>query len=150
MKYQKEVIFLLRIAIGLLFLYAGITKLTTGFTAAGYLENVASGTFKDIYLSMAGNSVVDFLVMWGEILIGLAITTGTFLRFAAFMGSLMMIMFYFSVFPPEHGYINENVIYVLVFAVLVTQGAGRYLGVDAYLERLDLVQNNKYLRYLLG
>ena len=125
-------------------------KLLGDFTASGYLLNVASGPFSTFFSGLAGSAVVDFLVIWGEILIGLALVFGVFLRFACYMGALMMTFFYLTVLPPEHGYISEHIIYILVFAVLASYGAGRYLGIDAHLEKLKVVKKNKIFKFLLG
>ena len=51
---------------------------------------------------MAGNGGVEGLVVWGQILIGIALIFGLFTRFAALAGATMMFLFYIAQFPPEH------------------------------------------------
>lgn len=148
--YKKITIVLLRIALGGLFLYSGVDKFLNGFSAAGFLNNATSGPFSGIYMSMAGSTIVDSLVMWGEISIGLALFLGVFVRLASYLGTLMMGLFYLAVLPPEHGFISEHIIYALVFAVLASFGAGRYFGLDKYIEKVDFVKKNKYFILLLG
>jgi thiosulfate dehydrogenase [quinone] large subunit len=126
-------ILLLRLALGGLFLYNGIDKLLSGFSAGGYLLNATYGPFEAIFQSMAGSSLVDLLVIWGEIGIGLTITFGVFLRLGVFCGVVILALFYFSAFPPEHGLISEHIIYILVFVLLGTTEL-RYLRLDHYLK----------------
>jgi thiosulfate dehydrogenase [quinone] large subunit len=150
-KYQRLIVLILRISLGFLFLYAGGSKLLEGFSAGGYLLNATVGPFTESFAALAGNPVVDFLVVWGEILIGLALIFGVFTRFTAIMGSLMMFLFYLSILPPENGPINEKVIYTLVFILLGIFGAGRYYGIDKYLEQTKIVKENwNIFKFLLG
>ena len=149
--FKKITLVALRIGIGLLFLYSGVDKLlSTDFTSTGFLLNATSGPFVEIYKSMANSALVDFLVVWGEILIGIALVKGFFTRFAAYMGSIMMLLFYFATLPQEHGPVSEHIIYVLVLAVVAAYGAGRYFGLDIYLEKIKFVKKNRFLRFVLG
>lgn len=148
---QKQLLLVTRLLFGILFLWSGLDKFISGFTAKGYLTNAVSGPFADIFSSMSGSYITDFLVIYGEIAIGLALITGTFIRFTALMGSLMMTLFYLSSFPPENGLISQHIIYILVFKILAVFNAGRIYGVDFYLEEMPFVKKNyKLLRYLLG
>lgn len=148
-KKQKTIILILRLALGFLFLYAGLTKMTEGFSAAGYLNNATNGPLADLFTNLAGNKIVDLLVIWGETLIGAALLMGIFLRFACAMGILQMTLFYLSSMPPEHGPINDQFIYALVFLTLAVFTAGRYYGLDAYLEKSKFFKH-KVFKYLLG
>lgn len=155
----------LRLVMGWVFLQAGLDKLLApgGWTAAGYLENaipegnpfVAMG----LWDSLAGMPLVDPLVVWGQVLIGLALLVGGFVRFAAFCGALQMILFWMSHLeggllaglPIEHGwFVSSHVVYVLLLFGLGAAGAGRILGLDKRLEDTDVVQNNRWLRLFLG
>lgn len=151
MEHRKITLLLLRITLGALFLYSGLDKLLGDFTSSGYLLNVSTGIFSEFFSQLAGSALIDFLVVWGEILIGLSLILGVFLRFACSMGILMMSFYYISVLPPEHGFITQHIIYILVFTVLASYGAGRYLGIDKYLEKLDFFsKRHKLFRFLLG
>lgn len=53
--------------------------------------------------------------------------------------------------PIEHGFlVNSNLVYVAILFGLGALGAGRLIGVDQYIEELELVENNSWLKYLLG
>ncbi|WP_232700714.1 DoxX family protein [Halobacterium wangiae] len=153
----------LRLMMGLAFFQSGVEKVLSGsFSAAGYLQNAppANGSpVADLFVSM-GNTpwFVDFVnvaVPWGEVLIGLGLIFGAFTRLAAFFGAFMMLMFYLGNWSVEHGYINGDFAYMLVFLSVAAFGAGRILGLDAYIEQYDvggrpLVERYPWTRYLLG
>lgn len=157
-------VFLLRIVMGWTMLWAGIDKLREGldglqpeWTAAGYLQNAIpeANPFRDVFVDMAGSSAVDFLVVWGMTLTGIGLLLGLFLRLSAFFAAVMMLFFWLSAwtgwFRLEHGWVvDDHLVYAVLLFGLGAFGAGRLLGLDARLERSSLVQNQPWLRYLLG
>lgn len=150
-KISQMSIFIMRLSLGALFLYSGVTKLLGGFSAEGYLLNAVSGPFEDFFASLAGFALVDLLVVYGQIGIGLSLVLGVFLRLGSVVGIIMMLLFYISSLPSEHGLIDEHIIYSIAFLILGASGAGRYLGIDKYLERVKLVKEKfKVFRYILG
>jgi thiosulfate dehydrogenase [quinone] large subunit len=146
-----------RIVIGVIFLWAGLEKLlgsgADGFSAAGFLQFGTSGTLgwpfvtgevaegtvfnptHDFWVGLAGNDglmpIVDFLVMFGQIAIGISLILGIFTRFAAAMGTLMMIFFFFAAWDFEFGIVNQHLTYAVVTFGLAVVGAGNYFGLDA-------------------
>lgn len=133
---QQRILLIARILFGLLFLNAGIEKLIDGFSAKGYLEATTYGPFAEIFQSMSGNPLVDYLVIGGEIGIGLALVFGVFLWFTAYSGSMMMMLFYLSQFPPKTGIVNMHIVYILLFFILASHNAGSYLGLQPYVDTL--------------
>jgi thiosulfate dehydrogenase [quinone] large subunit len=122
---------LLRIAIGWLFFYAGITKvLNPAWSPAGYLG--APKMFPEFYAFLASPNILPittFLSQWGLTVIGAALILGIFMRPAGVMGALMMLLFYFPVldfpYPNDHSYIvDEHIIYALVLLLLNALSAG--------------------------
>ncbi len=159
----------LRIVIAWVFLQAGLEKLFDGgvgeplaWSSAGFLENAIAeaNPLQGLFLFFAEYaSIVDPLVIFGQILIGLALLLGVFFRFAAFMGAIQMLFFWTAAwqgglaagFPVEHGYfVDSSFVYMLLLFGLGAWGAGRLLGIDRYLEETAVVRNNPWLRYLLG
>ncbi len=146
--HGKYALLALRLAVGWLYFYAGLSKfLEPGWSAAGYLK-AASGPFAQLFLSMSGSVAVDFLVKWGLLLIGLAIMAGAVTRFAAFWGVAITLLFYLSKFPPQHGLVDEHIIYIAAFIALAATGTGRLFGIDgtAFISRL--VEKVRWLRWL--
>ncbi|MBX0322523.1 DoxX family membrane protein [Halomicroarcula sp. F13] len=159
----------LRLTMGWVLLQGGLTKLVTyldataenNWTAAGYLANAIpeGNPFTGMFASMAGSPLVDMLVMWGLTLTGIGLIVGAFVRWNAFWAAVMMMMFWaaslqgglMAGLPLAHGWvIDDHVVYAALLFGLGAIGAGRILGLDAYLEQLEVVQNNAWLRALLG
>jgi thiosulfate dehydrogenase [quinone] large subunit len=49
-----------------------------------------------------------------------------------------------------HGVITGDLLGLLIFAMIATLGAGRVLGVDAYLAKTAFVKEHPRLRYFIG
>ena len=137
MKYQSLALLLLRVSLGWLFLYAGYSKFTAanGFTAKQFLLNL-QGPFAGFYQVFVGNPMVDSLVVWGEILIGICLILGVLVRFSSFWGIVMMLLFYFAQYPPAHSFIvNDQLIYALLLVYLMVSNSGHFYGFDKILEK---------------
>jgi thiosulfate dehydrogenase [quinone] large subunit len=141
--------FILRIVLGAVMLEAGLNKLISGdFSMSGYVSH-GSGPFASFFAHFASVSgALSPLVIWGEILIGLSLILGVFLRFGAFWGAIMMVLYYLPYLPPENGWISQQIIYMLVFITLLFSGSGYFLGID----RLAMKLENKWpgFRLILG
>lgn len=138
----KASVFTLRLAMGWLFFYAGITKvLNPEWSAEGYLQNAK--TFTGLYQWFASaNNIewVNLLNEWGLTLIGVSLILGAFVRCASLGGILLMALYYLPVldfpYPNLHSYlVDDHIIYLLVFVVLYTSRAGQYWGIDAWLHK---------------
>jgi thiosulfate dehydrogenase [quinone] large subunit len=140
---------ILRIVLGGAMLEAGLNKLVSGgFSMAGYVSH-GSGPFASWFTNLASVSgVLSPLVMWGELLVGVALIFGVLLRFGSFWGAIMMVLYYLPYLPPENGWISQQIIYMLVFIALIFSGSGYFLGID----RLAMNIEKKWpgLRLILG
>ena len=139
-KFKSLPLLLLRVVIGWHLLYEGINKLfTPGWTAQGYLDG-SYGFMSGLFHSLAANSslmpVIDFLNIWGLILIGTALFIGVLIRFAAVMGMLMLMMYYFA-YPPfgtslytnfegHYWIINRNLIEIVALITICFMPAYDY------------------------
>ncbi|MDL5362037.1 DoxX family protein [Halalkalicoccus sp. NIPERK01] len=151
----------LRLVIGFAFLYSGVEKVLGDFAAEGYLVGVAGvngNPLEGLFLWMGQTpwfvEFVNIAVPWGEVAIGLGIIVGFLTRLAAFFGALMMLMFYFGNWDLAHGPINSDFMYMLVFLSVAAFGAGRILGLDAYVEQYEvggqpLLERHPWLEYVL-
>jgi thiosulfate dehydrogenase [quinone] large subunit len=61
-----------------------------------------------------------------------------------------MTFFYLGNADWAHGYVNGDLMGLVLFVTVGVFAAGRIAGVDAYLEQTEFVRNNRVLRYLLG
>ncbi len=135
----KIALFALRLALGWIFLYSGLSKILDGdWSARGYLLNAQ--TFSDFYAwfaSPANLTWVNFLVEWGEVAIGLALILGVFVPIASACGMLMLALFYFPDlrFPyiGEHGFlIDERIVYICLLWLLLRLRAGSFWAVGGF------------------
>lgn len=139
MKVQELSLLVLRLSLGVLFFWAGLVKVTAQapFSAAGYLKG-SSGPLAEFFQSLSGIGAIDFLVMWGLTLGGLALLTGVFTRLAALGLSIMMALIYLSRFPPSTGLIDEHLVYIASLLVVASFSAEKFWGLGKYAKRWGL------------
>lgn len=159
----------LRLVMAYVLLSSGLGKLAEGgwtdpgaWSAEDYLvhavaeENPLSSLFRWF---AEYTVVVDPLVMWTQLLMGLALLSGAFVRLACLGGAMQMVLFWTAAWtgglaaglPVENGYvIDSSFVYAVLLFALGAIGAGRILGLDAVLEDTHLVRENPWLRYVLG
>ncbi|SHF95317.1 DoxX family protein [Ornithinibacillus halophilus] len=126
---------LLRIYIGYRWVTAGYAKIKSGgFDAGGFIqmasENSAVPGWWAAFLkavALPNQELFSFMVMWGELLVGIALITGIFTNFAALMGVTMNLSFLFS----GSGMLDAQMAVVTVFIVIAGRNAGR-LGLDRW------------------
>lgn len=145
----------LRLSLGWIFLWAGADKLysqASGSSAtAGYLQFATFGPLEGFFQSLAGSAIVEGLVVWGLLLIGIALILGAMTRVAAISGAVMMVLFYASAMPPAHNpFMDDHIVYALLLVFLGVIGAGRFLGMDGIIGKTGLVRHRPRLAALLG
>jgi thiosulfate dehydrogenase [quinone] large subunit len=162
-------LFLLRIVMGWTLFQGGVTKLVTyldanpenNWTAAGFLMNAIpeGNPLTGLFAAMAQMPFIDLLNMWGLTLTGLGLILGAFVRWNAFWGAIMMLFYWLASLqggllaglPLAHGWVvDDHIVYAVLLFGLGAFGAGRILGLDAYLEDMEFVRNTPVIRYLLG
>lgn len=141
-KSLNQTILLLRLAMGWLFFYAGITKvLDPLWSAEKYLQGAKS--FSGFYGWLASTQNIDwvnFLNEWGLTVIGAALLCGVFTKLAAYFAMLLMALYYFPIldFPyTAHGLlVDEHIIYIFALLLLVELNAGQIWGADEKLKKM--------------
>jgi uncharacterized membrane protein YphA (DoxX/SURF4 family) len=150
MKFSSYLLTGLRILVGWHFLYEGIVKLlTNGWTAKMYLMD-SKWIFADLFHQMAESprlmGIVDFLNIWGLILIGLSLLTGLLVRWSSIAGSVLML-FYFVAYPPIPGYtygsvtegsylwVNRTLIEFFILLVFAALPTNLFFGADRWIKR---------------
>jgi thiosulfate dehydrogenase (quinone) large subunit len=151
----------LRLSLGWIFLWAFLDKLfglgheTTskqawingGSPTKGFLSKGAEGPFADFYHSIAGATWANWLFMLGLAGIGIALVAGIAVRIAAASGALMLVLMWTVVLPPANNpFMDDHLVYALVLVALALMGAGRYLGLGGFWERLPIVQRFPVLK----
>jgi len=140
----------LRILVGWHFLYEGIIKLLNpAWSAKMYLMGsqwIFSNLFHQMATSPGTMKVVDFLNIWGLILIGLSLIVGLFVRWASMTGALMLL-FYFVAYPPISGYtlgtvsegsylwVNKTLIELFVLLAFTVIPSDFFFGADRWIKR---------------
>lgn len=121
----KNILLVTRVAIGWVFLYAGIAKIASGtWSAAGYLG--AAKTFPGLFDWFASPAILpftNFLNEWGQVAIGISLILGLWSRIGGWAGAIMMLLYYFPIldfpYPDAHSYIvDSHIIYALLLAYI--------------------------------
>ncbi|MGZ6260387.1 MAG: DoxX family protein [Candidatus Limnocylindrales bacterium] len=176
-RFQQWGVGLLRIVVGIIFLWAGTEKVMnggpSGWSAAGFLGHATGGTLSwpfitgtpaagtiynpthDFWVQLSQNAtamtVVNSLVVTGEVCIGIALILGLFTRFTAICGVLMMLLFFVAAWDFTNGIVNEHLTYAVVVFFLGYIGAGNYLGLDAWLREQSFFKGHPGITtYLLS
>ena len=167
----RRVCAVLRIGYGLTFLWAFFDKLLAlgfatgraedgsvdrfgdaawingGSPTEGFLKFGADGPFKDFYNSIAGAAWADWLFMLGLLGIGLALTFGVGMRFAATAGSLLYVLMWTVVLPPENNpVLDDHLLGAVTLIALALVSAGDVWGLGHWWSRIDLVRRTPALR----
>ncbi len=137
---------ILRIIIGWHFLYEGIVKIANpSWTSASYLMEskwLFSGFFHWLISNSTTLQIVDFLNVWGLVIIGFCLFTGIFSRIASISGALLLLIYYiasppfvYSSVPSVSNFyiINYNLIEAFVLIILATFPKDYLYGIQKYL-----------------
>ena len=156
-RFQKMSLVLLRLGLGWLMFYAGITKvLDPAWSAAGYLKGAK--TFTSFFQSLTDPGIlpfIDFINEWGLTLLGISLILGIFVRLSSVLGAALMMLYYFPVldFPKiaPHSYIvDDHIIYALALLILAAFRAGRIWGLENWCANLPLCRQYPKLRKIIG
>ena len=149
--WQVFLLVSLRVLIGWHFLYEGVSKLfNPNWTSVGYLLD-SQGPLGDFFHALAAHpgllNAVDFLNVWGLVLIGLGLILGMFTRVATVAG-MALLLFYYASHPPLTGLkyaiptegsylvVDKNLIEMVALGVLLVFPTGSVIGVDRLISRL--------------
>ncbi|PHA00896.1 DoxX family protein [Bacillus pseudomycoides] len=152
-KAVSYVLAVVRIYIGYTWLMAGVKKLTGGgFDATGFLKGAieqASGAHPAVQswwasflneVAIPNVELFNFLVTWGEILVGIGLIVGCLTKTAVFFGLVMNFSYMFS------GSTGVNPQLVILSMLILVSGynAGKF-GVDGLI--LLKISNKKSRNY---
>lgn len=164
-KFQRVSLFLLRIASGLFFFYAGITKIIMysadkgwydpQFSAAFYLKGAKLFTaFYQALLSPGLLPSVSFVNKWGLTLLGISLILGIGVRLSSVLGVILMLLYYFPLgfpYPDAHSFIvDQHIMYATSLLVLASFRAGRVMGLEEWCSNLPICSKIPKYRSWLG
>ncbi len=146
--FQLTMLVVLRVVVGWHFLYEGLSKLfINGWSSEGYLS-VSKWIFAPFFQWIAATptvlAIVDFLNIWGLILVGLGLMFGALTRTAAFFAMILLSLYYLAN-PPfigmdfgvvtEGNYlvVDKNMVELFALAVILLFPTGRFIGLDRYI-----------------
>jgi thiosulfate dehydrogenase [quinone] large subunit len=150
----------LRIVVGFTFLWAFLDKLfglghatpsakswiNGGSPTKGFLANSADGPFAGFYKDIAGAGWADWLFMAGLAGLGIALILGIGLRVAAVSGTVLYLMMWSVVLPPEtNPVVDDHIIGALVVIALALVHAGDTFGFGRWWKQQPIVQRNHWL-----
>lgn len=98
-----------------------------GSPTTGFLTHAVKGPFADIFSTMAGAAVVDWLFMLGLLGAGVGLCTKKYFRLGAYIAIAQLSLIYLAGFlPPEHNpFIDDHLVYIaLLLAHLQTENRG--------------------------
>jgi len=154
---SKFTLFVLRVSMGWLMFYAGITKiLDPDWSAAGYLKGAKTlPEFFNWFLQPDILPLTNLVNEWGLTLLGVSLILGVFVRFSSVLGAALMMLYYFPIlqFPVvgEHSYIvDEHIIYALVLFFFAAVRAGRVWGFENWCSNLPICSSFASYRRFFG
>lgn len=168
---RHQVLAVLRIAMGLTFLWAFLDKtfgwhyatttkqawINGGSPTKGFLAHVEVGPAQAVLRDWAGTAWADWLFMLALLGLGLALTLGIGLRVAAGAGTVLLALMWIAEWPPAqytssgtptastNPIIDYHVIYLLVILTLALFAAGDTWGLGRWWTGLPFVRDNPWL-----
>ena len=124
---------LLRICLGWIFLWAFLDKtfglgfatvaekawINGGSPTTGFLANAVRGPLADVFHSLAGVAIIDWMFMLMLLFVGLTLISNKFVKWGCIIGSLLLFLMYLSLLLPENNpIIDEHLVYILVLALI--------------------------------
>ena len=156
-KFQQFSLVALRLSLGWLMFYAGITKvLDPAWSAEGYLKGAKTfAWFYQWLLSPQILPIINFINEWGLTLLGISLILGIFVRLSSLLGAVLMLLYYLPIldfpYPNPHSFlVDEHIIYIFVLLLFASLKAGRVWGLENWCSNLLICSKFPKLRKWLG
>lgn len=156
-KGQKISLFMLRLSLGWLYFYAGITKIfNPEWSSAGYLKGAK--TFAGFYQWLASPGLLpvnNFINEWGLTLLGASLILGIAVRLSSILGIILMLLYYLVIldFPyptPNSFLVDQHIIFIFVLSLFASLRAGRIWGLENWCSGLPICSRFPKIREWLG
>lgn len=131
-------IVMLRVYTGLFFAWHGFGKLRRDNFADG-LEGFLNAQLEQAFgfyrpfiesVVLPNKGLFAGLIAWGEFAVGIAMIFGLATRYAAAVGTFLVLNFWFAKGQGFFGGTNHDVVWLIIFVVLGIVPAGRIAGLD--------------------
>lgn len=136
-KLQRVSLFLLRVGLGWIFFWAGITKvLNPEWSAGGFLQGAKTfPAFFSWFGSPTMLPITNFVNEWGLTLLGVSLILGIFVRWTAPFGVILMVLYYLPIlqfpYPNVNSFIvDQHIIFIIALIALYAFNAGQYWGLE--------------------
>ncbi len=134
----------IRIYVGYYLFFQGIGKFQRDFPKGDWIgRQIGDITSVELYpwyktflrsYVVPHSELFGYLVMIGEIAVGVCLLLGLFTRLSAFVGLVMLVNYYLGPGMARGGYmLAHQQIYIVALAIFLLAGPGRTLGLDGLL-----------------
>ncbi len=159
MKKSEYILAFIRISLGLIFLWAFFDKLFgLGFSTpsesswlsgasptVGFLEFGTKGPLANLFQSLAGSAIVDWIFMISLLLISICLILGIARKITCYSGALMLFLMWLAVLLPEHHpFLDEHIIYALILIFLANTKTK--ISLASWWESKKIVKENSFLK----
>jgi thiosulfate dehydrogenase [quinone] large subunit len=146
---QLTALVILRMLIGWHLLYEGIVKvINPHWSSTGYLLDSSWSWFVMLAENPVLLAVVDFINIWGLIIIGFCLIAGLLSKSSAIAGIILLVLYYISsppfigfttALPMEGNYliVNKTLIEAAALFVLAIFPTGQQLGLDLFVKKFS-------------
>lgn len=148
---QNWLIVFFRIAMGWVFLSAGLRQVPdSNWSAAGFMSGSDNfSAFFDLMSSPPFINIIDVIVPWAHLLIGIAMILGIGMRLSALGGGLLMFLYYIPRFEFPDVIVEYHLVYTAIIVYLAVVRAGQVYGIENWVFEKSplspLLQRNRWL-----
>lgn len=149
---SRVLLFLLRLSMAWVFLYAASHQVFANWSVAGFLGSTK--TFHALFAPFTAPlpaAILTVLVGYGHLAIGLSLLSGLLVRVSSIFGIALMLLYWMAhmnfpyISDTNNFLIDEHIVYALILGLLIAQHAGHVLGLDDWVARFEPVHHNKWL-----
>jgi len=102
-----------------------------GVSPSSYVIYVTDGIFKDFYTSLAGNQIIDIIMMLGLLVLGVTLILGIASKLTTIgMTAFLLIMYSLHIPPTDNPIIDHRII--LIVGLISTYFLGGYEKLSLY------------------
>lgn len=155
---DKRFLVVLRLLMAWTFLYAASHQvLNPNFSVVGFLSHTK--TFNGLFQIFTGPTiapVMNFLVAYGHLAIGLSLLFGLLVRVSSLFGAAILMLYWmahmdFPYISDHNNFIVDfHIVYAVVLVYLSVKAAGQYYGLDGVFSNTPVAQHHPGLRKVLA